>query len=78
MGNYGARDAENKVGEKLKLNISVFDGERSQDELALSELVVESIGPLPDILQQYFGSSKQRNRHEVATIIQDWESATQD
>lgn len=41
MGNYGARDVENKVGEKLKLSISVSDGERSQDELALSELVVE-------------------------------------
>lgn len=41
MENYGASDVENKLGDKLKLSLSVSDWERSQDELALSELVVE-------------------------------------
>lgn len=49
MENYGARAVENKLGDRLKVSISVPDGERSQDELALSELVGKEIGPWPDI-----------------------------
>lgn len=78
MENYGAGDVGNKLGDKLNLSTNTSDWERSQDELALSELVVKEIGPLPAFFSNVLEAASRETDIKQKGITQDWAPGIQD